>query len=171
MKNLSMKILTPFLEKSESFTQLKIIEKLMNFGIPFNSPHSFKFNKLSLNSAKMTLPFKRANKNHLGTAHACAIATLGEYPAGLLLIKNFSPTKYRFVMTKLEAEYTKHGVGDLVGTVDIDEAMKTRIKNELETEGVAQVRMTTKISNSKSQAVAEISTRWQIKKWDLVKEH
>lgn len=169
MNQFSLQLLTKLLSKSESRGFLKTIEKLLTLGIPFNAPHKFKLLELSEEQALMSLPFKRVNRNHLGTVHACALATLGEFPAGVLLIKHFSPSEFRVIMTKMEAQYHKHGVGELVGRVQMKEDRKTETSKALAKEGLGTIRMETEISDKKGRAVSTITTHWQLKNWNLIK--
>ena len=171
MKELSMKALEALLAKSESPISLKATEKLLSFGIPFNAPHGFKLRKLTSDQAQISVPFKRANKNHLGTVHACAIATLGEFPAGLLLIKRFSPAKYRVVMTRLEVDYHKHGVGELTGISQITDEQSSEIEAQLSAAGIGLIQMKTEISDKKGNVIASVATHWQLKAWKMVKTH
>lgn len=169
MKNLTFKILALLLDKSDTKLGLKALEKALIHGIPFNIPHGFKLLKLDGHQAVMKLPFKRANKNHLGTAHACAIATLGEFPAGLLLIKNFSPEKYRVVMKELNVSYEKPGAGDLEGVASYESEALVAARKELDAHGHALVLGETDIFNSKGESIALVRTQWQLKKWSQTK--
>lgn len=171
MKEFSNKLLAKLLSKSESTAALKTIERLLIYGIPFNKPHGFKLLSLNSEECLMKVPFKRANKNHLGTVHACAIAALGEFPAGLLLIKNFSPARHRVVMTKLEVEYLKHGTQSLSSKVRFLPETFKRACEELSKAGSANIEMKSEITNQKGQVTALVSTTWQLKSWSLVKKH
>lgn len=159
------------MERSESPAALKAAEKLLVLGIPFNKSRGFKLLRLQSGSCAMKAPFKRSNKNHLGTMHACAIAALGEFPAGLLLIKNFSPVKHRVVMTKLEVEYHKHGSAELTGETVLPEAKKRQILAELDQKGQARVSMQTVVTRADGEKTADVTTQWQLKPWDSVKPH
>ena len=156
------------LDKSETRLALKALEKLFNTGIPFNMPHKFKFLELSDNKTQLKLPYKRVNQNHLGGMHACAIATLGEYPAGLSLIKRFGSSKYRLIMSKLEGDYIKQGRGDITGVVEIDESEFSRVENELTENDQSEIIISTNILNTNDEVIAVIQTTWQLKNWDKV---
>jgi acyl-coenzyme A thioesterase PaaI-like protein len=64
----------------------------------------------------LNYPSSGKNKNHLGGAHACAIATLGEFTAGLLLTRALGSSTYRIIMTDLYVDYLKQGRTHLYGT-------------------------------------------------------
>lgn len=164
------KLIDQLLSKSDKPLTLKLIEKLFITGIPFNKPHGFKFNHIRNDEVEVFLPFKRLNKNHIGTMHACAIATLGEFPAGLVLTKNLGSSKYRFVMTELKATYNKHSNTNLRGVAKLPQKKLNTLMNELEAKGVGKVILTTDIINTKDEKVAVIQTEWQVKDWSQVKK-
>ena len=80
-------LIEKLLKKSENPYSRWLLEKALNRGIPFNLPHRFSFLKVTDNETQIKLPFIRKNMNHLRGFHSCAMATLGEYPAGLLILK------------------------------------------------------------------------------------
>ena len=100
-KNLKL-IIDQLLKNSSNPIVLKLLNKTLNQGIPFNIPHKFKFIEVSPKKVIIELPYTRNNRNHLGGIHACATATLGEYPAGLLILKYFGIGTYRIIMSHLE---------------------------------------------------------------------
>lgn len=163
------KLIDQLLEKAHKPMTLKLIEKLFINGIPFNKPHGFKFKKIDDKEVIIFLPYKRLNKNHLNTMHACAIATLGEFPAGLVLTKNLGSANYRYVMTELKATYEKHANTDLLGSSKLPQRKLNALLKELEQKGVGKIILTTDITNTRDERVAIIQTEWQIKSWDKVK--
>ena len=157
------------LSNSHKPMTLKVIEKLFIQGIPFNKPHGFKFKKLDQEECIIFLPYKRLNKNHLNTMHACAIATLGEFPAGLVLTKNLGSSKYRYVMTELKATYIKHANTDLRGVSQLPQKKFNTLMNELEAKGIGKIILITDILNTADEKVAVVQTEWQVKDWNKVK--
>jgi acyl-coenzyme A thioesterase PaaI-like protein len=162
------KLIDKLLLNSENTVVLKTLQKLFNTGIPFNLPHKFKFIELSDRKTRLSLPYKRVNKNHLGGMHACAIATLGEYPAGLTLIKRFGSAKYRLIMGKLEGDYIKQGRGDLIGEVTIAQEEFERVEKELSETNKSEITIATNILNESEEIIAVIQTTWQLKSWESV---
>ena len=162
------KLIDKLFVSSENPLTLNVLQRLFNSGIPFNGPHKFKFLELSASKSRIKLPLIRLNKNHLGGMHACAIATLGEYPAGLTLIKYFGTTKYRIVLKKIEVNYLKQGNTDLTGVVDFPEKKIKQIENELLANKQTDVVMHTNILNKSEEIVAIVETTWQLKDWKAV---
>ena len=150
------------------FLRLKILDKVFTAMIPFNRGLGFEIKKLDQESCMIFSPEKRKRQNHVGGAHACALAVLGEYTAGLLLAQHYSPEKYRFIIAHLEAEYHKQGRGTL-------EALCLKpditILNPVTENGDKEmfVDLSTEIKNSQGELVAIIKTKWQAKPWELVR--
>lgn len=165
----TFKWLSELLKRSDSPLALKALQKIFDFKIPFNGPHGIKIKKITQAEAVAFLPNKRSNKNHLGTIHACAMATLGEFPAGLLLIKNLDAAKFRVVMTKLEASYLKRATTSLRGVCKTDEKQIREVLDQLNQGIPGQIQMSSQIIDDKDQIVANILTSWQLKAWDQIK--
>jgi len=91
--------------------RFKLLDKIMDFSIPFNRGLGFKIISLSSKKVVVQSPPKKTRQNHIKGAHACALAVLGEYPAGLLLAQKYSPENYRLIMAELKVEYKKQGRG------------------------------------------------------------
>lgn len=168
MHKIVSEITDQLLQKSDNPVALKALEKLFNSGIPFNNLHKFKFIELSDKKTLLKLPYIKANKNHLGGIHACASATLGEYPAGLTLIKRFGSSKYRLVMSKMQADYIKQAKEELYGIVEIEEEEFERIETELQEQDKSEITIVTTIQTKDEEVIAIIQTSWQLKNWKKV---
>lgn len=162
------KLLDKLLAGSESKVTLIALNKLLNSGIPFNNPHKFKFIKLNSKESKIQAPNIRVNKNHLGGIHACATATIGEYSAGLLLIKNFGISNFRLIMKKLEVDYIKQSKEALISHAILNSEELIRINEELKNSGESEVLMSANIINQQEEVIAVVQTTWQLKNWDQV---
>ena len=99
-----------------SKTNLFLINKAMQFAIPFNRPHGFEIVAATKNSVTTRGKYKRINFNHIRGIHACGLATIGEFSAGTCLIKNFGMEKYRVIMQTLHAEYHYQAKMDVFST-------------------------------------------------------
>ncbi|MCU0433971.1 MAG: DUF4442 domain-containing protein [Bacteroidia bacterium] len=73
--------------------------------VPFNKAHRPRITSLTDEEVRMEMPYIRANKNHVGGIHACALATLCEYVCGLCLLTHLDPKQYRIVMKSLQMTY------------------------------------------------------------------
>ncbi len=148
---------------------LMALDKVLRIGIPFNAPHGFKIKTLSDDSVVIALPNKKLNHNHLGGVHACAMATVGEYCAGMSLLKSFGISKYRLILSKLTVEYTYQGRVDLEGFCSPRQIDVEKVRQGLEAEGKYLQELKTIIRDLSGKEVAHVTTVWQLKVWEQVK--
>jgi acyl-coenzyme A thioesterase PaaI-like protein len=161
-------ILDKFISNPTSLN-LSFINNFLKFGIPFNAPHGFKIKKLSHEEVIISLPNKKLNHNHLGGIHACAMATVGEYCAGMSLLKIFGISKYRLILSELNVKYTYQGRVELEGICLPTQIDNEKVKKGLEVEGKFFQELKTVIREVNGQEVAVVTTLWQLKDWEQVK--
>lgn len=137
--------------------------------IPFNRPHRFRITALAPGSARVSATLRRANRNHLGTLHACALATIGEFSAGLALLGAFSPSEYRLIMSRLEVDYTRRADSQVTSTAEIAPTDLNEIRQQLSDGAVVTRWMTSELRNVSNDLVATVRTEWQIKAWSATK--
>lgn len=164
---LAFKAIDYFLQ-NPSDLNLMALNKILTLGIPFNAPHGFKIKKIDEECVQIDLPNKKLNHNHLGGVHACAIATLGEFCAGLTILKHFGISEYRLIMSELNAKYSYQARKNLTGKC-LQHFDHKQVAKDLAIEGKSSQTLSTTVYNSDGQEVAVVTTTWQIKKWDLVK--
>lgn len=145
------------------------LNKVLAVGIPFNAPHGFKIKEINDETVLITLPNRKLNHNHLGGIHACAMATVGEYCAGMALLKSFGISKYRLILSDLHVKYTYQGRSDLEGVCSPRQIDKGAIKQVLEAEGKHLQKLETLIRDKNGKEVAVVTTTWQLKAWDQVR--
>jgi acyl-coenzyme A thioesterase PaaI-like protein len=150
-------------------TNLMALNKVLAIGIPFNAPHGFKIKEMSEDNILITLPNRKLNHNHLGGVHACAMATVGEFCAGMSLLKSFGISQYRLILSDLHVKYTYQGRSDLEGTCSPKQIDKESVKKILEAEGKHLQKLETFIRDKNGKDVAIVTTTWQLKSWDQVK--
>ena len=143
--------------------------RLMQEVIPFNMPHGISIVEISKNRSKVYLPHKRKNKNHLGTMHACAIATAAEYVSGLNVVNAFDMEKFRLIMSRIEVDYVRRPNGFCSAECVIEEDQMSKINSELESDGVSKFSLKSVINDSKNERVAEATIHWQVKSWQKVR--
>lgn len=149
---------------------LILLDKLLTLGIPFNAPHGFKIKNLSETEVIVALPNRKLNHNHISGVHACAMATVGEYCAGLSLLSSFGISKYRLILSDLHATYSWQGRTDLEGFCSPTVIDKEAIRMALDTEGTYSQPLETIIREVKGgREVARVKTIWQLKVWEKVK--
>ncbi len=164
-----LKTLDTLLKKSDSKVGLYSLQKLFIFGIPFNKPHGIKFLKLSTTESSLFMANKRLNHNHLGGIHACAIATVGEFTAGLLLCKSFEMAKYRVIMKDIHVEFFKQARSGVTAKANVTDDLIQKMKEAIETQDKASICLKTVIYNSSEEKIAVVTTNWQLKDWSKAK--
>lgn len=168
-----MKLAYKLIDKlMENPTKMNLIalDKVLTLGIPFNAPHGFTIKTISPDQVRVSLPNRKLNHNHIGGVHACAMATVGEYCAGLSLLSSFGISKYRLIMSELSVTYTWQGRTDLEGicsprAIDIE-----AVRASLDEGKTYSQPLETIIQEVKSgKEVARVKTTWQLKPWGTVK--
>jgi acyl-coenzyme A thioesterase PaaI-like protein len=145
------------------------LDKVLRIGIPFNAPHGFKIKTLNRDAVIISLPNRKLNHNHIGGVHACAMATVGEYCAGMSLLTSFGISKYRLILSELNVKYTYQGRVDLEGICYPNQIDVDAVTKGLETEGKYLQPLKTIIRDLNGKEVAEVTTVWQLKNWEQVK--
>ncbi|MEY3010856.1 MAG: hypothetical protein RLZZ314_1498 [Bacteroidota bacterium] len=147
--------------------QVTWISRLLQEVIPFNRPHRLRVETLSDQSCTIFLPFRRRNKNHLGTMHACAIATASEYAAGMCVLATLGVGGFRLIMSDLHVSYVRRGETDCQATATFPGDVKQGMMRSLDTEGKAQFDMVSEVSDVKGQTVARAVVTWHVKRMDV----
>lgn len=137
--------------------------------IPFNRPLSFKIRRLTQSRSEVEIPFKRANKNHLGGLHACAMATVGEYAAGILILRCVDPGQKRIVLKNLNVEYVKQGRTAALATVEWPHGDALSPEKLHQSQEAHEIKMTTLIRSKDGADLAHVHTLWQVKPWSQVR--
>lgn len=148
---------------------LMALDKVLRIGIPFNAPHGFKIKNLGPDAVIISLPNRKLNHNHIGGVHACAMATVGEYCAGMALLSSFGISKYRLILSELNVKYTYQGRVDLEGICYPNQIDVEAVKSGLEKENKYLQPLKTIIRDLNGKEVAEVTTVWQLKNWEHVK--
>ena len=155
--------------KNPTTMNLMALNKLLTVGIAFNAPHGFKIKEINDDIVRITLPNRKLNHNHLGGIHACAMATVGEYCAGMSLLKTFGVSQYRLILSDLHVKYTYQGRCDLEGTCSPTQVDKEAVKKVLDVDGKYLQTLKTIIHDKNGKECAVVTTTWQLKSWDKVK--
>jgi acyl-coenzyme A thioesterase PaaI-like protein len=143
---------------------------IMNRAIPFNRPHRIRVTKVTPDMVEIVLPYSRRNWNHIRGAHACALATIGEYSAGMIVMRRFPGDQYRLIMAELNAVYHKQGKVDVFARAGLPSAESLAIHDKaLAADGATVVEMISELHDTNELHVATITTRWQVKPWNRVK--
>ena len=165
-----MKNILPLMHKARSSVwALRWLNFILGRGIPFNRAHGFKIVAIKEHAITTKAGYQTRNFNHIRGIHACAIATIGEFSAGLMLMMAFVPREYRLIMSQLEVQYHYQAKQDLLACAMLEPQAVAELQRQLQTEDKVYRLMTTEIHDATGHHVATVNTRWQIKPWDKVK--
>jgi acyl-coenzyme A thioesterase PaaI-like protein len=147
---------------------------LLNFAlarlIPFNKPHYFKIDEIGENHIKTSLPYKKANFNHIQGLHACALATLTEFTCGVQLLNVLDSKKYRIILQKLEMEYHYQGKTHAKAHFELSQNwIKENVLQPLESQDAVVICLQVKIHDVKGNLLTTGNVHWQVKPWEKVR--
>lgn len=138
-------------------------------GIPFNKPHGLKIKEIREGYARVDLPYKRSNFNHLKGMHACALATLSEYTTGLVMLRTLGASKYRLIMKSLQMDYHYQGKSNVHAEFRIAQEEIKRIEEELQKDGASLFIAEIKVHDLEGNHLCTGKVEWQLKDWKAVK--
>ncbi len=169
MKKMAFSLMDKLMRTSDKKSSLLALNQIFKVSIPFNAPHGFNIEEISTDKIKISIPNRKLNHNHLSGIHACAMATLGEFCAGLWLTKNLGISQYRLILAELNVKYHYQGRTKLMGECSLKDFDLTSIQKTLEVEGKTTIPLITEIHDKNLMHVATVTSTWQIKSWDKVK--
>lgn len=162
-------LLSKFIQQSaHSHRTLWLLNFFMSFLVPFNRPHRFKICAVNKDYAETFAPYRRRNFNHVRGIHACALATVGELSAGLLLMYHFPPEQFRVIMSRMQIDYHYQAKKDVRARATMTESEIDALKKMLNDSGKPQQTITTIIKDTSDALIATVATTWQIKSWSAV---
>ena len=149
---------------------LMVLNRLMRILIPFNRPHAVKILEMGENLVRTSAPYQRKNFNHLRGVHACAIATIAEFSAGLMLLSRLDPTRYRLIMSSLRVDYLFQARQDIIAETRLEDAeLTSEILGPLQEQLAIKTSLNTLVTDANGRKIARVKTCWQIKDWDKVR--
>lgn len=147
------------------YLRRRFLDNLFNLAIPFNLSLGLRLTHVSPDHVEVISKSGWKTRNHVGGAHACFLALVGEYPAGILLAKNFSPEDYRLIISELKVEYHKQARGPVKGVARRPDNLPSPGEDEI------WIPMVTDIYDKNGQSLATVHTKWQLKKWGSTQNH
>ncbi|UCZ55544.1 DUF4442 domain-containing protein [Desulfurispirillum indicum] len=149
---------------------LWVLNLVLGRMIPFNRPHGFCILSIDEKGIMTTAPYRRSNFNHIRGIHACAIATIAEFSSGITLLSHIDPSRFRLIMARLEVEYAYQAKSRLRAVTDLTEQqIAEEFLRPLQTDGVVQRQVQTRVYDQDDRLVATGFITWQVKSWELVR--
>ncbi len=142
----------------------RVLDVVMTVSVPFNRWLGFRFERIGEDRVVVISPPRRLRENHVGGAHACCLALMGEYAAGMCIASHYGIDGHRLIIGKLDIDYHKQGRGWLRAEASAPTAWPEP------RDGEAWIDMETRITDSKDGHVATCKTKWQLKDWSRVRE-
>lgn len=166
----NMKTLSKLLKKSEhSQFQLWLLNRFMLKIIPFNAQHGILITRVTPDSLETYIRFKKRNLNHIRGIHACALATIGEFSSGMLLLHALDMGKYRLILSHLSVDYHYQAKQASKSIAVLPGWEREAVIQTLEKGEPVLREMISTLYDAEERHVATVKTLWQIKPWSLVK--
>jgi len=147
-----------------------LLNMSMKYSIPYNIPHRLTIESISKIYIRTSLPLIYKNKNHLNGMHACALATIGEFTGGALLVSRLDPTKYRLILKELQMKYIYQAKSKVYAEYTIsDSILQEDIIKPLQQQDAIEYTITIPVRDIDDKVICIATTIWQIKSWDKVK--
>lgn len=131
--------------------------------IPFNRPHRLRVQRLSEEECVVVLPRRRRNLNHLGTLHACALATAAEYASGLTVLSVLGTGGVRLIMSNLNMTYVRRAESECKAHAVMGEETRTELQSALRQDGRASLVLRSRVVDSDGEVVANAEITWHVK--------
>lgn len=143
--------------------RINVFSRWMQEVVPFNRPHRLKILQLGEGSCTVELPKRRRNLNHLGTMHACAMATAAEYASGLCLLSTFGMEDVRLIMSHMDVAYTRRAQSSCTAQAHCSEENQEALRKLLKKEGRAPLKLTSVVCDAEGHEVARAEIEWHLK--------
>ncbi len=111
----------------------------------------------------MALPWRRRNLNHVGTMHACALATAAEYASGLCVLSAMGVGKVRLVMAELKMQYGRRAETACVARATMSAEVLAVVQAKLEQAGRGAFDLHSVVRDAQGEVVAEAYITWHVK--------
>lgn len=131
--------------------------------IPFNRPHRLTVQSLSDDACEVALPWRRRNLNHVGTMHACALATAAEYASGLCVLSAMGVGKVRLVMAELKMLYGRRAETACVARATMPAEVLADVQAKLDQSGRGAFDLHSVVHDAQGEVVAEAHITWHVK--------
>lgn len=130
-----------------------IFSRLIGWFVPYAGPLKADVQEMMEGRAVLTMPDRRAVRNHLKSIHALALANLGELTANLALL-TLCPPGGRFIVTRLEVDYLKKARGELTCCCDVPADLPWRT--------IERTAATANLIDGKGDVVTRVTVYWKL---------
>ena len=153
-----------------SGTKRWLLDRVLNWTIPFNRPHGFQVTPLPTGGISVVIPNWRINRNHINGIHACAMATASEMCSGLSVLEHLDPKQYRLIMRSLHMEYHYQAKERAVATcLPTAQEILDQVKTPLKDQDKVDYTSTVIVKDISGNHLATGTVTWQVKEWSKVR--
>jgi len=96
-----------------------LFARIFSFTVPYSGSVSPRIRHIEPGYAKVEIPDRRSNRQHLGSVHAVALMNVAEQASGLAMLSGL-PEGVRGIVTKLSMEYFKKARGTITAVSRVD---------------------------------------------------
>lgn len=135
--------------------------------IPFNSLLGLELEELEPGRAVVVLPEDERLNNHVGSQHAGALFSAGEWASGAAFVGGFAERlgEVTPLAQSAEIEYTRIAKGPITATGRLGEDLDSVLAT-LEAEGVVRFPVEVELTDADGQDVARMTVRWYVRRND-----
>lgn len=130
-----------------------MFSRLIGWFVPYAGTLGANVVEMTDGRAVVSMPDRRAVRNHLHSIHALALANLGELTANLALL-TLCPPGGRFIVTRLEVDYLKKARGELLCSCDVP--------SDLPWATVERTAATASLVDSQGETVTRVTVYWKL---------
>lgn len=157
-------------DAERSAFHLWLLNRIASREIPFNAPHGIRIQKITPAGLRASLPYRRRNLNHLKGLHACSLATLGEFTAGMALLHALRSGEYRLIMKTIHVTYHRQGKSDATADCQLNaDWLRQQVTEPLRANEAVLVPITVPVTDASGAALCTVEVEWQVKRWDKVR--
>src|SRR5579859_5545623 len=133
-----------------------IFNRVTGLMVPHAARMGFRVLELHEQEIRVEMPDRRSNRNHLSSLHAMALAHLGEYTTGLLLLYAVQPLGYRTILRRYSIEYLAKARGTITARAAVSLPKGNLDKKDLAVKAV--------LEDKAGVEVAEVVATWRVGK-------
>jgi len=134
--------------------------------VPFNSRIGLRIEKISPDSSEVVLrlPYRRGNRNAVGTVHGGAIMTLAETVHGVAVLWQFPPALHAMFAKESRLEFLTPGRGDLSVRFGLQPEVRSRIAADLDATGRCLIELASVVTDHQGTEVARLTATYHIRR-------
>lgn len=137
-------------------TPAEMLNAFIKHQVPFAGNMGAHVAEMGDGVARLELPDKPSNHNHIRSVHAGALYTLGETAAGVALSTRFDIMSVPFVAKQGRIEYIAKAFGDITAIATLDDAATAQAKADLEANDKADMTVIADLQNADAKTVAKV---------------